>query len=68
MITVSHTALATVSAIISAGAKPVLVDIDPNRFTINLSLIEKNITKKTKALVLVHIYGQSANMDNIIKI
>ena len=68
VLTVSHTALATVSAIISTGAKPVLVDIDPNRFTINLNLIEKNITKKTKALVLVHIYGQSANIDNIIKI
>ena len=68
VITVSHTALATVSAIISTGAKPVLVDIDQERYTINLSMIEKNISKKTKALVLVHIYGQSTEIDKVIKI
>ena len=68
VITVSHTALATVSAIILTGAKPVLVDIDEDKFTINVDLIEKNISKKTKALLLVHIYGQSANLENIIKI
>ena len=68
VITVSHTALATVSAIILTGAKPVLVDIEEDKFTINIDLIEKNISKKTKALVLVHIYGQSANLEKIIKI
>ena len=68
VITVSHTALATVSAIISSGATPVLVDVDEDKYTINIDLIEKNITKKTKAIVLVHIYGQSADIDKILKI
>jgi dTDP-4-amino-4,6-dideoxygalactose transaminase len=68
VITVSHTALATVAAIISTGAKPVLVDIEESRFTIDIGMIEKNITKRTKALVLVHIYGQSTDIDKIIKI
>ena len=68
VITVSHTALATVSAIILTGATPVLVDIEEDKFTINIDLIERNISKKTKAIVLVHIYGQSANIDKIIMI
>ena len=68
VITVSHTALATVAAIISTGAKPVLIDIEEDRFTIDIDMIEKNITKRTKAIVLVHIYGQSADIDKIAKI
>lgn len=62
VITVSHTALATVAAIIASGAKPVLVDIDPACYTIDPEALERAITKKTKAIVAVHLYGQAADM------
>jgi dTDP-4-amino-4,6-dideoxygalactose transaminase len=68
VITVSHTAVATISAIIQAGAKPVFVDIDPEYFTIDPAKIEKAITKRTKAIIAVHIYGQTADLDPIIEI
>ena len=68
VITVSHTALATVSAIYASGATPVLVDVSKEYFTIDTNLIKKNITKKTKAIIAVHIYGQSVNLDEILKI
>ena len=67
VITVSHTAVATISAIESAGAKPVLVDIDPDTFTLNVSQLKEVFTKKTKAIIAVHIYGQSADIDKIQK-
>ncbi len=68
VITVSHTALATVAAICSVGAIPVLVDIKEKDFLINENLIEKYISKKTKALICVHIYGQTANLSELKKI
>ena len=68
VITVSHTAIATVAAIECTGAKPILVDIETEFYTINPDLIEKAITNKTKAIIVVHLYGQSANLDEIIKI
>lgn len=68
VISVSHTALASIAGIISSGAKPVLVDVNEEDFTIKVDEIEKNINKKTKAILVVHIYGQSAKMDEIIKL
>ena len=68
VITTSHTAIATVSAIISSGAKPVLVDIDEDNYNINHSYIIKSITKKTKAIIVVHIYGNPVNIKEIISI
>ncbi len=68
VITVSHTAIATISAIISAGAKPVLIDIDKDFYNLDHNIIEKVITKKTKAIIPVHLYGQSCDMNNILKI
>lgn len=68
VITVSHTAVATVAAIVMTGATPVLVDIEPQTFTINTDLIEKAITKKTKAILPVHIYGKPCDMDAIMAI
>lgn len=60
----SNTFIATVLAITSVGAKPVLAD--PNQVTYNIDAsIEKYITKKTKAIIAVHLYGQSAQMDEI---
>ena len=68
VITASHTALATISAIISTGATPVLVDIDPIHFTISPECIQNAITPKTKVVIPVHLYGQPAEMDEIMKI
>lgn len=68
VITVSHTAVATVAAIEMAGAKPVFVDIDEHSFTIDPSLAERAITSKTKAIVAVHLYGQPANLNELERI
>jgi len=66
VITVAHTAMATVSAIESTGATPVLVDIDPQTFTLDPQKAREAITEKTKAIVVVHIYGQPADLDPLV--
>lgn len=68
VITVSHTAVATVAAIELAGATPVMVDIEPDFYTIDPDLIEDAITPRTKAIVPVHLYGQPADMDPLMEI
>jgi dTDP-4-amino-4,6-dideoxygalactose transaminase len=68
IITPSHTAFATISAIVDVGAVPVFIDINENDFTIDTKQIEKKITKKTKAIIAVHIYGNPVNMDEIMRI
>lgn len=68
VITVSHTAVATVAAIEQTGATPVFVDIEPDYFTMDPRLLEKAITGKTKAIVPVHIYGQGADIEAIMKL
>ena len=68
VITVSHTAVATVAAIELAGATPVLVDIDPDFYTIDPEKIKSAITSRTKAIIPVHIYGHPADMDPIVEI
>ena len=65
IITVSHTALATVAAIIAAGATPVLVDVDAASYTIDPARIEEAIGPRTKAIIAVHLYGQPADLDAI---
>jgi dTDP-4-amino-4,6-dideoxygalactose transaminase len=65
VITVSHTAVATVSAIELAGATPVLVDIDPQTYTIDPERLERAITPRTKAIVPVHLYGGAAHLNPI---
>ena len=67
VITAANTAIPTISAIVNSGAKPVLVDIK-NDYLIDTSKIEKNISKKTKAIIPVHLYGQACDMDRIKKI
>ncbi len=59
------TMIASVFAIIYTGAKPVFVDVDPETYCIDPALIEAKITKNTKAIMPVHIYGHSADMDPI---
>ncbi len=68
VITVSHTFMATVSAIRYAGAKPVLVDIDPVSYTMDPKLVEGAITAHTKAILPVHLYGQPADLDPLLAI
>ena len=67
IITASNTAIPTISAIISAGGTPKLVDIN-NDYLIDVSKIEEEITPNTKAIIPVHLYGQSCDMDKIISI
>ncbi|HEY3423783.1 MAG TPA: DegT/DnrJ/EryC1/StrS family aminotransferase [Negativicutes bacterium] len=68
VITVPNTFIATAEAISLCGAKPVFVDVDENSLTMDPALIEAAITSKTKALIPVHLYGQMADMDPIMKI
>ena len=68
VITVSHTAVATVSAIELCGATPVLVDIDIHTYTMDSNQIERAITDRTKAIVPVHLYGHPADMESILGI
>ena len=67
VITAANTAIPTISAIINAGGKPKLVDIGED-YLIDVKKIEKAITKKTKAIIPVHLYGQMCDMDTIKKI
>ena len=62
------TFIAPANMIVLSGAKLKLVDIDPETFTINHKQIEKKITKRTKAIMVVHQFGHSADMDPIMKI
>ena len=68
VITVPFTFVATVSAIDYTGATPVFVDIDPQTFTLDVKALKASITDKTKAIIPVHLYGQSADMDPILEI
>ena len=68
VITVSHTALATVAAILACGATPVLVDIERATYTIDPARVEAAITARSKAIIAVHIYGQPADIDALSKI
>ncbi len=68
VITVSHTFFATVEAIVSAGAHPVLIDVLPTTGLMDPAKLEAAITSKTKAVVPVHLYGQPADMDPILAI
>lgn len=68
VITVSHTFIATVSAISFTGARPVFVDVDSKTYMMDASQIEAALTPRTKAILPVHLYGQPADMDEILAI
>lgn len=68
VITVSHTAVATVAAIELCGAIPVLVDIDLNTYTLDPNQIESAIAQRTKAVIPVHLYGHPADVESIISV
>lgn len=67
VISVANTFTATIDAVIHANGKPVLVDCD-EFFNIDVNQIEKKITKRTRIIIVVHLYGQPVNMDKIMKI
>lgn len=67
VLSVSNTFTASIDCVIHAGAKPVLVDCD-EYFNIDVSQIEKKINKKTKAIIPVHLYGQPARMDEVMRL
>jgi dTDP-4-amino-4,6-dideoxygalactose transaminase len=68
VITVSHTATATITAIMRTGAKPILTDISEDNFNMDINDVEKKINNRTKALVVVHLYGQSCDLAKLQKI
>ncbi len=68
VITTPFTFFATVGCIARVGAKTVFVDIDPRTYNINPDLIEQKVTKKTKVIMPVHLFGQMADMDPIMEI
>jgi dTDP-4-amino-4,6-dideoxygalactose transaminase len=64
----SHTATATASAVVSAGATPVFVDIDEDSLNIDPIDLEKKISTKTKAIIMVHLYGRPCEISRIAEI
>ncbi len=68
VITVSHTAVATVAAIRMSGATPVLVDVDMTTYTIDPEAVRALIGPRTKAIIAVHLYGHPAEMDTLLSI
>ena len=68
IITTPFTFIATIEVIHLLGMKPVLADIDPHTFNINPDEIKKVITSKTRGIIPVHLFGQCADMDEIMKI
>jgi dTDP-4-amino-4,6-dideoxygalactose transaminase len=67
VMTVSHTAVATIAAIELSGATPVFVDVEPQTYTLDPSLLEAALTPRTRAIVPVHLYGQPADMRPILE-
>ena len=65
VITVAHTAMATVTAIENTGAAPVLVDINPRTFTLDASEVRDAINERSRAIVVVHLYGQPADLGSL---
>ncbi len=68
IITPSFTYIATVEVIALLKLKPVFVDVDPDTFTMNMDSLKKAISAKTKAIIPVHLYGQSVDMEPLLQI
>jgi dTDP-4-amino-4,6-dideoxygalactose transaminase len=68
VITTPYTFVATMTAAIRLGAKPVLVDIDPHTFNIDPNRVEAAVTSRTRAILPVHLFGQAAEMDPLLEI
>src|SRR5690606_16281761 len=68
VITAANTFIATCEAISYTGARPVLVDCEEKTYNLDPAKLEARITKRTKAIIPVHLYGQPADMDPILEI
>lgn len=68
VITTTFTFVATAEVIALLGLRPILVDVNPDTYLISSSEIEAAITPKTKAIIPVHLFGQSANMEEIMQV
>lgn len=68
VITAANTFIATTLAISCCGATPVLVDIDPQNYNMDINLLEAAITERTKAIMPVHLYGQPVDMDALLAV
>lgn len=68
VITPVNSFIASSSAISFTGAKPVWADVDPQTYNIDVAKIKQKITKRTRAIMPVHLYGQPADMDQILEI
>jgi dTDP-4-amino-4,6-dideoxygalactose transaminase len=68
VITVANTFIATAEAITAVGATPVFVDVDPRSYTMDPICFERSITPRTRAAIPVHLYGQAADLDEILTI
>lgn len=68
ILTVSHSFISTVDAIVRAGAEPVFIDINKDYYNVDYSKIEEEITDKTKAIIVVHLYGNPADLKQIMDI
>lgn len=64
----TYSFIATAGAVVNCGAKPVFVDVDPATYNIDPKAMEKAITQHTKAVIVVHLYGQCCDMDTILEI
>ena len=67
VITVANTFIATLESIVEVGAKPVLVDCLPDSYLIDQSQLESKLTSKTKAVIAVHLYGNTIEMDRLVE-
>lgn len=68
VVTVSHTFIATIEAIVQVGARPILVDVDPRTLLMDPRAFEAHITDRTRAVIPVHLYGRLADMNAILPI
>ncbi|RYG74319.1 DegT/DnrJ/EryC1/StrS family aminotransferase [Lentibacillus lipolyticus] len=68
VITTPFTFFATAEAIVHVGAKPVFADIEEKTYNIDPAEVKKMITQNTKAIIVVHLYGKAANMDQIMRV
>ena len=68
VITVSHTFVATIAAIVHCGATPILVDVKEDDFTMDIDKVEEVITSKTKAIIPVHLNGRGCDMEKLMAI
>lgn len=64
----SFTFAATANAVVLAGAEPVFVDIEPKYFNLNSEVVSQAITDRTKAIIVVHLYGHSAEMSSLVNL